>query len=152
MSTDVSLKIDGLAKITKMLKGQLPNIRIGVLGKDARSGGGSNATVGAAHEYGTSKMPARSFLRMPLTEYLNKYLEKSGVFSEHHLKQLLKEGNLIPLFKTIAVQAEAVVAEAFDTGGFGKWAKWKNPNYKNNTGQVLVDTQQLRNSITSEVK
>ena len=45
---------------------------------------------------------------------------------------------------------ESIVQDAFSTGGFGKWKPSRMENKQ--TKQTLVETQQLRNSITSDVK
>lgn len=152
----VQMTTTGLDKILKAVKGQLPVARVGILGsKNARpSGKGkSNATIGAAHEFGTSSLPARSFLRVPISDNLDKYLERAGAFDQEVVKTILKEGSLVAFLRKVGIVAEAIVADAFDTGGFGKW-KALSPatiaRKKNN--QILVETQQLRNSITSEVK
>lgn len=149
-----TLNIRGLNQILKALKVRPPVARVGILGdKNSRTGkSNSNATVGAAHEFGTSKMPRRSFLREPLTDHLNSEIESSGALDKDVLAQVIKEGTTLPWIKKIALLAEKVVLEGFSTGGYGKWAPWKTPGYVSNTGQILVDTQQLRNSITSEVK
>lgn len=131
-----------------------PYAKIGVLGKDAnRSGkGATNATIGAAQEYGvpSRNMPSRSFLRMPLTDEFKKKLETSDIFSEDELKEVLKIGSLLPWMKKVAILGVATVKEAFATGGWGKWAPW-SPGYTNQTGDILVDTRQLRDSITEQV-
>ena len=64
----------------------------------------------------------------------------------------VRTASFIPFFNSVATTAETIIADAFDSQGFGDWPDWKDPSYQNNTGMVLVDTQQLRNSITSEVK
>ncbi len=164
--------LDGLLKAMKQ---NMHRARVGILGGktvrnqlpkqatwksvDATSGkkpkgkfeGGTNASIGALHEFGGAKMPQRSFLRVPIAEHLQKELESSGAFDKDTLIQVVKDGWFVPWLEKIAIIAEKIVGEAFDTGGFGKWPKWSQ-GYTNNTGQILVDTQQLRNSITSEVK
>lgn len=150
-----TVKIDGLDKLLKALKGKPPVARVGILsGKDARKEGPGNAEIGAAHEYGVPSrgLPARSFLRMPLSERLGPTMESSGLLGPEETKEVLKSGTVVPWLKKVAVVAEGVVREAFETQGFGKWKPWKDPNYTNNAMQVLVDTGQLKNSITSEVK
>lgn len=149
---DVTMNVKGLDQILKALKGRLPVARVGILGSQARSGskGITNATVGAAHEFGTSKMPQRSFLRVPIAEHLDKKLESSGALDKDVLNEVVKSGNVLPWVTKVAALAEGIVLEAFDTGGFGKWPKWKG-DYSNNTGNILVDTQQLRNSISYDV-
>ncbi len=149
---DTTIHIKGLENIIKALKGKLPVCKVGIFGsKNARSGGKSNATIGAAHEYGTSSLPVRSFLRVPLSENLDKYLEKSGAFDKDVLEQVLKTASIKPWLEEAGVIAENVVQDAFATGGFGKWPAWKQ-GYSNNTGDILIDTTQLRNSISHEVE
>lgn len=169
-----TLNTKNLDGMLKALKNNLSRARVGILGgksirNNAPIAGGkslnaaskapsgkinvtTNAAVGAIHEFGTNNMPQRSFLRVPISENLQKNLESSGAFTDDELKIVVKEASLVPWLQRVAAIAEKIVSDAFDTGGFGKWPKWKTPGYKNNTGQLLVDTQQLRNSITSEVK
>lgn len=149
----IEMSTKGLDQLLKALKRNLPTARVGILGdKNARSSGTatSNATVGAAHEFGTEKLPVRSFLRVPIAENLDKYLEKSGAFDPNVLKQVLRDGSILEWMRKVAITAEAVVADAFNSGGFGKWPISDMTHKKNH--QTLVETQQLRNSITSEVR
>lgn len=152
--TEGSLKIGGLDNLLKVLKGRSEHVRVGILGSHAHrtsEDGVSNATVGAAHEFGTSKLPERSFLRGPISEHLAKRLEAYGPLDKDLITEILKTKSYKPWLKIVGVIAEGIVAEAFGTNGFGKWAPHA-PGYTNNTGMILVDTQQLRNSISSEVK
>lgn len=140
----------GLDQILKALKGKQPYARIGVLGTSAGRGGGpSNAEIGAAHEFGTSTLPVRSFLRMPLTENLDKRLASAGAFNKDALNRLVKEGSMVSWVEKLAILAEAIVGEAFDSGGFGRWKPSDMSRKK--IKQTLIESQQLRNSITSEV-
>jgi hypothetical protein len=144
------LDTDTLDQFIKALK-SAPKIKIGILDSGKRSGSSeTNAEVGMTHEFGTEKVPQRSFLRMPLTEKLAKHIEKSEGFDNDALSEVMAEKSLKPWMKKIAVMAEAVIQEGFDTQGFGKWAPLA-PGYENNTGMILQDTQQLRHSITAEV-
>jgi len=179
MADTVVLKDAALEAIIKAFSGKIPVARVGILGeqgarkpaevpaeisfeslmrrKTADQIAGppaeapTNAEVGARHEYGTSKMPARSFLRMPINDRLWTFLYRAGAFEKDAIEKVIKTKTLRPYIEKIALSGEQCVAEAFKTGGFGKWAPWK-PGYTNNTGQILVDSQQLRNSISSEVK
>lgn len=151
-----------------------PTIRVGILGgnKNTRTGGvlhsviktretkftknksmvetKTNAEIGAIHEFGGDRMPQRSFLRAPISEKLQEYLELSRAFDESVAKKVVQEGTIIQWLKKVAVIAEQIVSDAFDSRGFGRW-KASNMAHKQNH-QTLVETQQLRNSITSEVK
>lgn len=109
----------------------------------------NNAEIGTFHEFGTDKLPVRSFLRMPITTQLGKYLKKTKAFDKAALKKILAEGDMVVWLRKVGLIAETVIAEAFDTGGFGQW-KPSNMSRKK-VQQTLVETQQLRNSISSEV-
>lgn len=146
------LKMQGLENILKALKAKPPIARVGVLGNsNAREGKvNSNAQVGAAHEFGTTSLPMRSFLRVPITEQMQNALDESGAFTKKSLKEVIETKSMLPWVQKIAVLAEGIVLEAFDTGGFGKWRPSDMSHKK--VKQTLVESQQLRNSITSEVK
>lgn len=147
----VTLDDRRLAQLIKAFSGQTPVARVGILGgKNARSDPFStNAEIGAAHEFGTSRTPRRSWLRVPLIDNLKNYLEKAGMFDEAALQRVIKEGSIFPWVKKIALTGLNVVLEGFATGGFGKW-KPSNMT-KKKVHLTLVETQQLRNSVTEDV-
>lgn len=149
--TDVTLNLSGLDSLAKALKAKPPTIRVGILGNgNERTGGGqTNAEIGAAHEFGTSRLPQRSFLRIPISDHLESRMEASGALSQGALDQAVATGSMVPWAKKVAVLAEGIVSDAFDSGGFGKWLPSNMAHKKNK--QTLVETTQLRNSITSEV-
>lgn len=151
---ETTVNVKDLTQLLKALKAKPPVCRVGILGdKNSRQGKGpTNSQVGAAHEFGTTTIPQRSFLRVPITENLGKEIERGGLLTEDKMKEVIKKGSVTPWLEQVAVSAEACVADAFDTGGGGSWPAWKDPNYENNTGDLLVDTTQLRDSVTSEVK
>jgi len=142
----------GLEDLIKVFKDDKSVVRIGVLGaKNYRPGkNNSNATIGAAHEFGSSKLPIRSFLRVPLTEHIKENLENAGAFEEDAVKDVIRNKSLIPWLEKVAVVAMAVVMKAFDTSGYGKWQPSDMTRKK--TKQTLIETGQLRDSITWEVK
>lgn len=152
MSDDgVQLDTKVLDQLIRALKEPLPVLRVGIIGKLGRNKGGrTNAEIGAAHEFGTDKLPVRSFLRMPLTENFRKYVDDESPLDEDALKMIVKTGSIVEFMKKLAVIGENVVRDAFQTGGFGKWKPSDMSRKKNH--QTLVETTQLRESITSEVK
>lgn len=154
MSQDIEFNDKQLKKLIKIFKAASPQAHVGVLGaKNARidpNAENSNAVIGAKHEFGYEGLPIRSWLRMPLITYLPKELEKAGTFSKDAIASVLKEGSFLTFVKKIGVLAERVIAIGFDTGGYGQW-KPSIMAFKNNK-QTLVESQQLRNSVTSEVR
>lgn len=150
------LKTPGLDALIKALKTKPPQARVGILGtKTNRSSKSSketatNATIGAAHEFGTSKLPERSFLRIPISDHLQSYMENSGALDKETLDAVIKEKTIIPWMTKVAILAERIVLDAFDSGGFGKWKPSNMENKK--VQQTLVETRQLERSITHEVK
>ena len=150
-----TVNVVGLEKLLKALKAKPPVARVGVLAaENARSGSAGNATIGAVHEYGAPGrgIPQRSFLRVPISEHLQEQMESGELVGEAETKEVLKQGSVVPWLNKVAGIALQVVKTAFQTGGYGKWAPWKDPNYENNTGMLLVDSHQLRDSITKDVK
>ena len=133
------LKIDKLQKIAKAMKAKPPMAKIGIMG-------GRNAEIGAIHEFGTVTTPQRSFLRIPLTEHLSRYMTDAK-FSETDLKKVIQQINLQPWTEIIAETAKKLIDDAFDTGGFGKWAPDQRRAYSD-----LSRSGKLRDSITYEVK
>ncbi len=146
------LNIKNLEKILKAFKAKPVVARVGILGESGRrqSSGKTNAEIGACHEFGTTTLPVRSFLRLPISSLMQKYLDNSGAFDKDVLKEVVAKATFTPWIKKMAVVAESIVSDAFDSGGFGTWAPSNMARKQNH--QTLVETQQLRNSITSEVK
>lgn len=153
MSDGVKIDTSGLTSLLKALK-KPPTIKVGILilgSNSARTEGFlNNATIGAKHEFGLDGMPIRSFLRVPIATNLEKELDNAGMFNEKSINNVIKEKSFKNFSEKVAIAAEAVVLKSFDTGGDGKW-KPSDMRYKK-IKQTLVETQQLRNSITSEVK
>lgn len=150
MSKKVSKALD---EIIKAFRGYEYSIKIGILSgnKNTRRGEGSdtNAEIGAKHEFGWDELPRRSFLRLPLSSwYFRHKLDEAGFFSGI-VKEIKDEKDVKPLLRKVALVAEATVDEAFHTGGFGQW-KPSNMTFKK-VHQTLVETGQLRKSITSQV-
>lgn len=137
-------------KLIDALKKDDTYARVGILGQaDTRSNAAqTNAMIGARHELGLG-VPIRSFLRMPIETQLQKEIKASGLINKKTILEVLKTGTLRPLVQKIAVIGERCVLLAFDSGGFGRW-KPSDMKYKK-VHQTLIETQQLRNSITSEV-
>ena len=149
---DFTLKLDGLNALRAALK-KAPKARIGILGSNnAREGDvANNSQIGSAHEFGTSTIPQRSFLRIPITENLTKELESSGAFTKEALDQVVASKSMKPWVEKMAVVAEGIVADAFEKSG-PNWAPLKESTLKRKkVNMLLVESQQLRNSITSEV-
>jgi phage gpG-like protein len=153
-----SYNVKGLEKLLKALKEKPPVARIGILDgsthvpKKPTKGSASNAEIGAAHEFGTSRgIPRRSFLRAPIAANLDKEMERSGLLDKNVLKEVIKQGSVRPWLEKVKDCAVACSLESFNTGGGGEWPAWKDPNYTNNGNQLLVDTHQLRDAVTGDV-
>lgn len=148
---ETTFEVKGLDKILKALKTPA-SVRVGILGaKVQRQGGGlTNAQIGAQHEFGTTRLPVRSFLRLPLTTLLGKRLEESGALDKAALAKVIAEGSPREWLERVGVLAEGLVIEAFATSGFGTWIQSNMTRKK--VQQTLVESGQLRDSITHEVK
>lgn len=146
------MNIKKLEDIIRTFGTKLPVAKVGILGKNAtrKDGKETNYEIGKKHEFGEDGLPIRSFLRMPIVEKFPKALQSSGFFEKKVFEKALASGSLYSIVEKLGILGEVVVLEAFETGGFGNW-KPSNMKYKKNH-QTLVETQQLKDSISSEVK
>ncbi len=139
----------GLKSLLKALSEKSEMVKVGILGdNDSREQGNSNATIGQRHEFGIG-VPQRSFLREPLSEKLQDYLNSAKAFDEKAFKDVVKEKSLSPWLKKLGILGVQIVNDSFASGGFGKWKPSNMDNKK--VKQTLIETQQLVRSITFEV-
>lgn len=104
----------------------------------------TNAEIGLAMEKGvkSKNIPRRSWLEQPLVFRSEKLLE----YATQLFDDMTKE-NIVIQYKLLGKQAEAIIQEAFEVGGLG--IKWPKPKYRD--GAPLIDTGQLRRSVSSTV-
>lgn len=148
-STTIDLgKLDAIRQ--QLLKGYYA--KVGILSDKPHDGTDFGMVeLGTIHEFGsiTNNIPPRSFLRMPLLE---KKKDLVNVLATRTVATMLENGNIKDIFKVLGVKAQAIIQDAFATGGFGKW-KDINPATKKAKGSsaILIDTGELRRSISSAV-
>jgi hypothetical protein len=145
------------SKIESLIKGleEQHVVDVGVLGDDGAaphpgSDDESVAEIGAKHEFGVigEGLPKRSFILMPI-QSKQRAIEKQV---EKNLEANLASGNLLSVYRDIGFAAEAVIQEAFETGGFGKWEPLAEITIeKKGSSAILIDEGVLRRSITSRV-
>ena len=111
-----------------------------------------NAAIGLKHEVGSlsENIPMRSWLRMPIRTRNDEIAKKIAPIVK---KNLAKEGGSLDTAKKLGVIGEAIVQEAFESRGFGKWQP-NSPTTIADKGSdsPLIDTAEFRQSITSAVK
>lgn len=147
-------------------------VRVGILGSkgtqthqrketgELKKGGGhktgagasdqSNADIGLEHEKGvkSKNLPRRSWLVNPLEDHISEYFEKLG--AEVIKDMLVKQPE--PAYNALGVNALQIIQKGFETGGYGKWKPLKAMTIANKkSSQILIDTGQLRKSITFQV-
>jgi hypothetical protein len=110
----------------------------------------TNAEIGLLQEMGSLSLhiPRRSFLEMPLSLKMPDYSRFFG----NQLMKAIDEGNLKPVYTNLGIKGEQVVQLAFASRGFGHWPE--NAPYtiqKKGSSTPLIDTGQLRRSVTSDV-
>lgn len=155
---DVKLDISKMKTLVAFLQGGMPGIKVGIMGsKNKRTDGiPTNAEIGFANEFGVMtgpvKIPARSFIRMPLqTHFYDKLLSKKSL-SKKEFEKAVKDGRAEEFAKKVGIVAEETIQEAFATRGWGQWKP--NADYtvkQKGSDSPLIDTGQLRRSITSKV-
>ena len=145
----------------RLLKESRLRVRVGIMGgnasaahtdADGKPSGLSNAEIGAIHEYGKlsdPNFPVRSFLRVPIADHFFTKMKSAGAYKPEVIAEVLKTASFRPWLEKAGAVALGVVQDAFNSGGYGKW-KPSDMRRKRNK-QTLVESQQLRNSITYEV-
>lgn len=148
MSDETTLDTRKLQELLKAIKGNKSMARVGILASGAARGGNgpNNATIGAYQEFGTSTIPSRSFLLMPLVLFMKKKLAGAKGFDEATYKKVLETKSTVPWMEKIGKIAVELITEAFDTAGFGMWQPDRSPKHP-----PLVESGRLRDSISSEV-
>lgn len=160
-----------VSELEKLLKSLKTNyfLRVGILGSKAKNvhdkdSSLTNAEIGTFHEFGTSKMPRRSFLEDSLKFKLN--------FNTNDLKPLKKlafntffiQRKPKKFFTILGAKCLEIIEEGFATNGFGKWAPlseaYRQRKIKKAKGKekkfaaainILTDTGKLRRSISFKV-
>ncbi len=110
----------------------------------------SNAEIGLVHEKGSKakNLPRRSWLEVPLQDHLNEVFKNMG--AEVLMDMLVNQPK--KAFQNLGFACEQIILKGFETGGFGKWKALKASTItRKGSDRILVDTAQLKKSVTSEV-
>lgn len=128
--------------------------RLGARKKTKTPSGMSNAEVGFLMEFGRPKIgaeariPARSWLRMPIFTKINQIVQDSA----RGFTQAVKDGDAMRFLTIIGLNAEKWIGLAFDTRGFGSWAANAPATIEaKGSDAPLIDTGQLRRAVASVV-
>ena len=155
MTPEEVLKEQG-RKLAAMVRASTAIIKVGLpaeeqaTSKAYKSDGQSSAPtvleVGIWHEYGTSLIPMRSFLRGPMETHWGVLKKSIGV----QMNLVMENGLDIEVaLNRIGMAATNVCKRAFTTRGYGVWLDIKQATKDaKGSDQVLIDTGLLRNSIT----
>lgn len=166
----VDLNLSGLEMLQADIRDNAKaRVHVGVLrDHDARQDGADagNATIGLVHEFGspTKNIPERSWLRMPLIVKLPEVIQQAG---PDFWRKLILEKGVLKGLKALGIAAEDSIQQAFETGGFGKWAPWSKRYGRRrelevralfgdvmgpvHPGSLLIQTGELRQAVTSRV-
>ena len=143
MSSYVSSDFSGMDKLLKSLTAK-KYIKAGVIEGGTYDNGETVAGVAAQHEFGLG-VPQRSIIKMPL-------MEKSSVIENYVAKNWtnnIVSGNTEQIYLDLGIAAVSVIADAFDTGGFGKWEELSPVTIEaKGSNAILQDIGQLKKSIT----
>lgn len=147
-----------LSKLHKFVDGLSSDlaVKVGIFGNrnSRREKGKSNAEIGALHEYGGTlpngnKVPARSFLRMPLFQQSDQIINETS----KDMASLALKGDWKSILTNLGIACERAISRAFLSRGFGSW----KPNApltvkRKGSDSPLIDTRQLERAIASRVE
>jgi len=113
---------------------------------DGASAAATVLEVGIWHEYGTSRMPMRSFLRGPLQMKASELAQVMGTQFNLVLEQGLPVDTALG---RVGLAARNISVGAFRTKGYGEWDDIEQATKDaKGSSTVLIDTGILRNAIT----
>ena len=151
---EIKFNLDGLEEIKKAV-GNSFKTRVGVLGaKASRKGvksGINNATLMMIHMFGSLKnnLPARDPLYIPIVKHRRELIKKIGT---GEMREAFSSGNYKKMFTLLGVAAEEIVQNAFETAGDGSWKDIsEETKARKHSSAILIDTQQMRRSVSSDV-
>ena len=97
--------------------------------------------------YKIKGVPARSFIRTPLSLFLPEAIESVKMLNSQDVQFDPEE-----VANILGQTSVEVINEAFETQGFGQWLPHQNEEYaKDNDNPVLDKTGKMRNSIGYEI-
>lgn len=153
----IKANLNGLNKLLKTLKEDY-FVRVGIIGTEAKTEheGSSltNAEIGTFHEFGSDKLPQRSFLEKPLREKLN---FKNAAFrkatTKEAWKQIVNKGNQKKFMHNLGAYALKVIADAFESQDWQPLTESyvKQKERQGLSTNILTATGQLRRSISFKV-
>jgi hypothetical protein len=115
----------------------------------------TNAEIGLIMEKGSLSMriPRRSFLEMPLILKSNELSKaKRNILDAFQEDKVKSESAVREAYKKLGMIAENIIQRAFTSSGYGRWAPNKPSTIRRkHSSMPLIDTAQLRKSITSDV-
>jgi hypothetical protein len=129
------------------------HVAVGVLANSATgriySSGSNVLQVAVANELGTTRIPQRSFLKMPQELKATEL----GVFIRKQMFKVLDGMQVEQGLGLIGTYAVNLSQDAFSTGGFGKWPTLAASTIeaKGSSG-ILIDQGVLKNSVSYEVR
>ncbi len=161
-NTKISKDLKNLKSLAEGLKlKEKYKAKIGIIGDGAKvvhsDSMKTNTEIGMIHEFGTKSggmIPERSFLRFPI-EHKKKELIEKILISKDKIASILSSGDndsIKGIYAKLGIMGEAIIQEAFETRGFGTWASNSAMTIANKgSDSPLIDTSQLRKSVTSTV-
>ena len=68
------------------------------------------------------------------------------------IKTSFAQKDYMKMFRLLGEKGRSIVLQAFEAGGFGKWPDIsEHTKAAKGSSKILIDTAQLKNSITSDV-
>lgn len=115
----------------------------------------TNAEIGLIHEKGSVSrhIPRRSFLEVPLrTQIKTNEIKAIAESILNSLANSISVDTMINVYKRLGALGERVVLQAFNSKGYGQWPDNSPATIRRKgSSNPLIDTAQLRRSITSRV-
>lgn len=147
----VKFNMDNLDDLIKSLKSNYV-LRVGILGSKASAqhdgeSSKTNAEIGTFHEFGTKKLPRRSFLEDSLKLKLKFNDSQFADMRKKLFKEMFIKKKPVEFLQDLGVKCLEIIEEGFETNGFGMWQPLSDNLREQRDTDVLNAINKLNNSI-----
>lgn len=131
-------------------------LRVGILGSKAKGShdkesGKTNAEIGTFHEFGTKKMPRRSFLEDSLKFKLKFNEEQMKKIKKSLFKNMFQKTkpNIQIFLQDLGAKCLEIIEEGFATNGFGKWKPLIFNTFKERSEKAYKNYNRIEKAMLS---
>ena len=148
---NVKANLDGLKKLQKALQEDY-TLRVGIIGSKAikvehEGSSQTDAEIGTHHEFGTKKMPRRSFLEDSLKFKITSDANEWRNIKKQAGKDVVEKMSIKQFLNNLGAKCLMYIEEGFETNGFGQWAPLKDKRFAERLEKAMKAYNRIERSM-----